>query len=368
MLTLTQYDQIKKKYGKTASWAIWAEEGKTPKSNICDLSIFNDNRILKILNPNYVFVGLNPSVQDADKDTWHNFHSKDTKRQNDYKLRYALKNTKFWGAYLTDLVSDVEETNSNKVSISVKNVNKTSFKSRDEEEVAGYADLVEHILNDYSVIPLNENYIKQLHKILLSHSSKDIDHRGEYKTSSNRVAAFDADGHEIGSIFETATPFDTPRLMGELLDWTNLNLKERYLHPIVVIGVFVVHFLSVHPFKDGNGRMSRALTTMLMLQSGYSYMPYASMESIIEASKGMYYRAFEGNTTHAQKARMDRNHNAICLDIQNRYPAYHNFWLRNSGRSGTRFRLRLGCIPLFKVKNNKVYLFEFIPLFTIKWR
>lgn len=80
------------------------------------------------------------------------------------------------------------------------------------------------------------------------------------------------------------------------------------------------------------------------------------------------YRAFEGNTTHAQKARMDRNHNAICLDIQNRYPAYHNFWLRNSGRSGTRFRLRLGCIPLFKVKNNKVYLFEFIPLFTIKWR
>lgn len=172
-----------------------------------------------------------------------------------------------------------------------KNGNKTSFKSRDEEEVAGYADLVERILNDYSVIPLNENYIKQLHKILLSHSSKDIDHRGEYKTSSNRVAAFDVDGHEIGSIFETATPFDTPRLMGELLDWTNLNLKERYLHPIVVIGVFVVHFLSVHPFKDGNGRMSRALTTMLMLQSGYSYMPYASMESIIEANKGMYYRA-----------------------------------------------------------------------------
>ena len=172
-----------------------------------------------------------------------------------------------------------------------KNVNKTSFKSRDEEEVAGYADLVDRILNDYSVIPLNENYIKQLHKMLLSHSSKDIDHRGEYKTSSNRVAAFDANGHEIGSIFETATPFDTPRLMGELLDWTNLNLKERYLHPVVVIGVFIVHFLSIHPFKDGNGRMSRALTTMLMLQSGYSYMPYASMESIIEASKGMYYRA-----------------------------------------------------------------------------
>ncbi len=172
-----------------------------------------------------------------------------------------------------------------------KGIKKTSFKSRDEEEVAGYADLIERIFSDYSVIPLNENYIKQLHKILLGHSTKDIEHRGEYKKTSNRVATFDANGKEIGSIFETATPFDTPRLMGELVDWATLNLKERYLHPIVVIGVFIVHFLSIHPFKDGNGRMSRALTTMLMLQAGYSYMPYASMESIIEASKGMYYRA-----------------------------------------------------------------------------
>lgn len=172
-----------------------------------------------------------------------------------------------------------------------KNIKKTSFKSRDEEEVAGYADLIERIFNDYSVIPLNENHIKQLHKILLAHTTKDIEHRGEYKKTSNRVAAFDANGNEIGSIFETATPFDTPRLMGELLDWTNLNLKEKYLHPIVVVGVFIVHFLSIHPFKDGNGRMSRALTTMLMLQNGYSYMPYSSMESIIEASKGMYYRS-----------------------------------------------------------------------------
>ena len=80
------------------------------------------------------------------------------------------------------------------------------------------------------------------------------------------------------------------------------------------------------------------------------------------------YRAFEGNTTHAQKARMDRNHDAICLDIQNRYPAYHDFWIRNSGQSGTRFRLRVWRIPVLKVKNNKVYLFEFIPVFKIKWR
>ena len=175
-----------------------------------------------------------------------------------------------------------------------RNINKTSFKSRDEEEVAGYADLINTIFDDFATIPLNENYIKQLHQILLRYSGKDVRHRGEYKKDSNRVAAFDANGNEIGSIFETATPFDTPHLMTELVDWTNRNLTDGYLHPIVVIGVFIVHFLAIHPFTDGNGRMSRALTVLLMLQHGYNYMPYASMESIIEASKSSYYLALRG--------------------------------------------------------------------------
>lgn len=173
-------------------------------------------------------------------------------------------------------------------------IDKKSFQSRDEEEVAGYADLINIIFDNYQDIPLSENYIKQLHQILLRYSAKDEHHRGEYKKDSNRVAAFDAKGHEIGSIFETATPFDTPRLMKDLVEWTNDNFKDGYLHPILVIGVFIVHFLAIHPFTDGNGRMSRALTTMLMLQHGYSYMPYASMESIVEASKEGYYRALRG--------------------------------------------------------------------------
>ena len=173
-------------------------------------------------------------------------------------------------------------------------IDKKSFQSRDEEEVAGYADLINIIFDNYQDIPLSENYIKQLHQILLRYSVKDERHRGEYKKDSNRVAAFDAKGHEIGSIFETATPFDTPRLMKDLVEWTNDNFKDGYLHPILVIGVFIVHFLAIHPFTDGNGRMSRALTTMLMLQHGYSYMPYASMESIVEASKEGYYRALRG--------------------------------------------------------------------------
>lgn len=174
------------------------------------------------------------------------------------------------------------------------NINKKSFQSRDEEEVAGYADLINTIFESYNEIPLSENYIKQLHQILLNYSSKDERHRGEYKKDSNRVAAFDAQGQEIGSIFETATPFDTPRLMSELVNWTNATFNDRYLHPIITIGIFIVHFLSIHPFTDGNGRMSRALTVLLMLKNKYSYMPYVSMESIIESSKEAYYRALRG--------------------------------------------------------------------------
>lgn len=173
-------------------------------------------------------------------------------------------------------------------------ISKKSFASRDEEEVAGYSDLINTIFESHADIPLTENYIKQLHQILLKYSGKDERHRGEYKTDSNRVAAYDAAGNEIGTIFETATPFDTPRLMRELTQWTNDTLADRFLHPIITIGVFIVQFLSIHPFVDGNGRLSRALTILLMLKSKYSYMPYASMESVIEANKDAYYRALRG--------------------------------------------------------------------------
>ncbi|MCQ2965841.1 MAG: Fic family protein [Alphaproteobacteria bacterium] len=173
-------------------------------------------------------------------------------------------------------------------------INQTSFKSRDEEEVAGYSELINTIFENYDDIPLTENYIKQLHQILLKYSSKDERHRGEYKTDSNRVAAYDVNGKEIGTIFETATPFDTPRLMRELIQWTNDTFEDHFLHPIITIGIFVVHFLSIHPFIDGNGRMSRALTVLLMLKNKYGYMPYASMESMIEANKDAYYRALRG--------------------------------------------------------------------------
>ncbi len=166
-----------------------------------------------------------------------------------------------------------------------------SFGSRDEQEVAGYAETMETVFAHADAIDTTENHIKQLHRDLLVHSTKDARHRGAYKTLPNHVTAFDADGGEIAVVFETATPFDTPRLMSELVGWTRAALEDRQLHPLLVIAIFVVAFLEIHPFQDGNGRLSRILTTLLLLRSGYAYVPYSSLESIIEQTKEGYYVA-----------------------------------------------------------------------------
>jgi Fic family protein len=166
-----------------------------------------------------------------------------------------------------------------------------SFATRDEQEVAGYAEVMELVCGAWQDIPFSENYIQQLHRDLLRYSDKDGWHRGKFKTSSNSVAAFDDAGRQIGIVFETATPFDTPQLMSELVEWLNDARAAGRLHPLLVISVFVVVFLEIHPFQDGNGRLSRILTTLLLLQAGYSYVPYSSLESVIELSKEGYYLA-----------------------------------------------------------------------------
>lgn len=165
------------------------------------------------------------------------------------------------------------------------------FESRDEQEVAGYAGVMETVFASWQHIPINENHIKQLHRDLLRYSEKDDRHRGEYKKMSNSVAAFDEDGKQIGIVFETATPFDTPRLMAELVAWLAEARDLRRLHPLLIVAVFIVVFLEIHPVQDGNGRLSRILTTLLLLQAGYAYVPYSSLESVIENSKEGYYLA-----------------------------------------------------------------------------
>jgi Fic family protein len=173
----------------------------------------------------------------------------------------------------------------------LENIEIKAFASRDEQEVAGYAEVMETIFSAWAEISITENHIHQLHRDLLRYSDKDEWHRGRYKTASNSVAAFDADGQQVGIVFETATPFETPRLTEELVKWLNETIQRRSLHPLLVIGIFVVVFLEIHPFQDGNGRLSRVLTTLLLLQAGYAYVPYSSLESVIEQSKESYYLA-----------------------------------------------------------------------------
>jgi Fic family protein len=166
-----------------------------------------------------------------------------------------------------------------------------SFATRDEQEVAGYAEVMELLFSSWEHIPFNENHVMQIHRDLLTYSSKDERHRGQYKTHENRVAAFDERGHEIAIIFQTASPFNTPGLMRELLEWVRYTRASQTLHPLLIVAVFVVVFLEIHPFEDGNGRLSRILTTLLLMQAGYVYVPYSSLESVIEQNKQGYYIA-----------------------------------------------------------------------------
>ncbi len=177
------------------------------------------------------------------------------------------------------------------IELLLSGLDKQSFSSRDEEEVVGYAEVMNIVFESFEEIPITENYIKQLHKILLKYSSKDTRHRGEYKKMPNHVEAFDHDGKSLGVIFETSSPFDTPKDMKALLKWTSSKFKDKDLHPLLVTAIFIVHFLAIHPFQDGNGRLSRILTTLLLMKDGYLYVPYSSLESVIEKNKDNYYLA-----------------------------------------------------------------------------
>ena len=196
--------------------------------------------------------------------------------------------TRIEGAKLSD--AEVEDLLSRAISIK-------SFKTRDEQEVAGYAEAMDLVFEAYTDMRLTENHIRQLHQTLLRHSDKDERHRGSYKALSNNVVAFDADGQEIGVIFETTSPFDTPREMEALVAWTRKALDEEALHPLLIIAVFIVTFLAIHPFQDGNGRLSRVLT--------YAYVPYASLERVIEENKDLYYKALRRTQTRLKSETPD---------------------------------------------------------------
>ncbi len=187
--------------------------------------------------------------------------------------------TRIEGARLSD--AEVEKL--------LSNISRHSFRNRDEEEIVGYADAMNMVFDSYQEIPITENHIRQMHKVLLKYSGKDEHHKGEYKKLPNSVEAFNLKGESVGVVFETATPFQTPLFMHDLVEWYNQQINDKIHHPLLIIGGFAVHFLAIHPFQDGNGRLSRILTTLMLLKQSYSYVPYCSLESIVEENKDRYY-------------------------------------------------------------------------------
>ncbi len=226
--------------------------------------------------------------------------------------------TRIEGARLTD----------RQIETLLSNLEEKSFTTRDEQEVAGYADVMQVLFDSWETISITENYIKQLHSMLLQYSHKDQRHRGNYKMMDNHIEAFAPDGKSLGILFTTASPFETPILMEELVYWTRNSLDEKQLHPLLIIGIFVVRFLAIHPFQDGNGRLSRVLTTLLLLKSGYTYVPFSSLETVVEDNKDSYYLALRRTQQSLKTDKPDWN-------------AWLLFFLRSLKRQKDRLAVKL---------------------------
>lgn len=191
-------------------------------------------------------------------------------------IRSVGASTRIEGAKMTD-----EE-----IDVFVKNTNASKLEDRDSQEVAGYFDVVDLIIESYNDITISVGDIKNLHNVLMKYSTKDEWHKGDFKQHSNAVQATYADGiNQV--IFQTTEPgFATENAMAKLVDWYN---KEESIHPLVKCSVFTYEFLSIHPFQDGNGRLSRLLSTLLLLKNGYNWIQYVSFEHEIENRKSQYY-------------------------------------------------------------------------------
>src|SRR3990167_2996715 len=189
--------------------------------------------------------------------------------------------TRIEGAKISD--EDIEKM--------MRGLSMQKFADRDIQEVQGYYELLENVFNAWNSIPLSESTIKHLHRELLKYVEKDKLHRGEYKKIENKVEMVNEAGQSIGTLFDTTPAYLTPKEMQEIVEWAREAIILKEIHPFLIIGNFLVEFLNIHPFQDGNGRLSRILTNLLLLKTGYPYVPYVSHEKLIEDNKPDYYLA-----------------------------------------------------------------------------
>ncbi len=165
---------------------------------------------------------------------------------------------------------------------------KTAPRTRDEQEIAGYRDALSIIHESFDAIPITRNYILQLHKILYSHMNNPI--AGRTKTVQNYISATYPDGH-TETLFTPLPPYETPEALDSICAEYNRVIGNAELEPLIAITIFIHDFLCIHPFNDGNGRMSRLLTTLLLYRSGFYIGRYISLEAKISKSKDLYYEA-----------------------------------------------------------------------------
>lgn len=230
--------------------------------------------------------------------------------------------TRIEGSILTD--REVEKL--------LKSVKINTLEKRDEQEVVGYYEALKIILENFTDVPLTQNHIHQLHSLLLKHSDKDQSHKGRFKQLSNQVVAHYPDGTQR-IIFKTTAPHLTASEMESLVLWTNERFERQDLHPLLIVSAFVYEFLSIHPYQDGNGRLSRLLTTLLLLQSDYRFVQYVSFEHVIESRKEAYYRALMNGqkNRYKEEERMDRwvlffleSLVELTRRLEEKYDAYSN--------------------------------------------
>tara|TARA_Y100000310_G_scaffold336160_1_gene419993 strand:+ start:203 stop:1264 length:1062 start_codon:yes stop_codon:yes gene_type:complete len=187
----------------------------------------------------------------------------------------------------------------------IRGLSVQKFADRDVQEVKGYYELLNNVFGSWKNLKFNESTIKHFHKELLKYVEKDKKHRGEYKKQENKVHMINEDGESVGVLFDTTPPYLTPKEMQELIDWTTNALDEEKYHPLITIGNFLVEFLNIHPFLDGNGRISRVFTNLLLLKTGYAYTPYISHEKLVEANKPDYYIALRRSQKTIKKKKED---------------------------------------------------------------
>ncbi len=203
--------------------------------------------------------------------------------------------TRIEGSHLND--EEVEQL--------LRNAKVRKLQTRDEQEVFGYLESIQEVFESWNAMKFSESLIKHIHAATLKYGEKDTRHKGRYKFMPNRVEAIDAKGKVVGVIFDPTPPYLTPKEMQELVEWTQVQLREKTYHPLLIIANFLYEYLAIHPFQDGNGRTSRILTNLLLLQNGYSFAPYVSHEKIIEDHKVDYYLALKKSTSTWKKKNED---------------------------------------------------------------